>query len=66
MKYYLDADLPWLTRELKNVLRKDCYQRCNNTDGEPRNGAIDLSRAALFSYRLCMTRTTTFLFRRAD
>ena len=30
-------------------MRIDCYQRCNNTVGEPRNGAIDSQRSLMRS-----------------
>ena len=38
--FYFDATCPWLMREFKSI-EIDRYQRCNNTDDEPRNGAIE-------------------------
>ena len=43
--FYFDATCAWLTREFKSI-EIDRYQWCNNTDDEPRNGAI----AELFSH----------------
>ena len=44
--FYFDATCTWLLREFKSI-EIDRYQRCNNTNGEPRNGAIGpISNAA--------------------
>ena len=48
-------------REFKSI-EIDRYQRCNNTDGEPRNGAIDPpSIEELFVRSLGGTTTTEFI-----
>ena len=49
--FYSDATCTWLMREFKSI-EIDRYQGCNNTDDEPRNGAIIALASSVNLYQL--------------